>query len=142
MNGITGEPPKCEAVESSACNESCKYMFGHCLEHAEAIRDGRGDFVVGDDPRDRWARHMTMDEDRPPPLYITTINNPYVCIEEWDNEKGIRWWRGSYRTKDLATLNSVGYDTQRAGNHKGGTMFGVKNVRLYVVGVGSRVWNY
>lgn len=118
-------------------------MFGHCLEHAEAIRDGRGDYVVGDDSQDRWARHMlNTDKDRPPPLYITTIHNPYVCIEEWKNEKGLHWWRGSYRTKELATMNSVPYDTQLAGNHQGGTMFGVKNMRLYVVGVGSRVWKY
>ena len=131
------------AEHSPTCNESCKYMFGHCLEHAEAIRDGRGDYVVGDDSQDRWARHMlNTDKDRPPPLYITTIHNPYVCIEEWKNEKGLHWWRGSYRTKELATMNSVPYDTQLAGNHQGGTMFGVKNMRLYVVGVGSRVWKY
>ena len=122
---------------TSDCANECQGFFGYCPVHEQAHLGPRGDYIIG--PEEVSYRIW---EDRPPPLYITTRHNPYVCIEEWKNGKGIIWWRGSYCTKELATINSVGYDTQLAGNHQGGTMFGVENMRLYLVGVGSRVWNY
>jgi len=111
---------------------NCKFFHGHCLEHSKVYIDNYNDIIVNE--------QNIYDDTNPPPLYISTSRNKYICMEEFKSGNGLQWWRG-YSKEYARPLTSIMYTSKIAGNNNGKKLF-IQPTWLYVVGIGEKIWNY
>jgi len=113
------------------CTDGCKGKFGFCCAHQEARKDNNNNIVI-DGPM------------RYPLLIITTNYNPYVRLNEWENEQGATLSRGHRSVSFTYGKHHCRHQSAHAievGHNHGEELFGFRTW-CYVAGFGGKVYRY